>query len=701
MKKILLLLTFFLFFVSLFGCSDTTSKKTSLSLNTSSNTTSSNKTSNSITNSTTLNTTKSSSTTKSTLPSNVINLENGILEAENYITIVDCKTETTSDIGGGKNIGYITANSVLTYFVYFPETSYYKIGYRIAGDGSGNLGKILKMYLDEDVVSSPTLVKTGGWQSWATISDYAYINKGVYELKLMSSGEGYNLNKVTFKPITEEQYEKRNDIPVSNAKVIKENAVTVYSTSTENSQNQAWYTQEFAISNKAKRIGTLNLTEISDALTETVTIDINQKHQTFLGIGTSVEESSVNNYIGLDEVTRREVLKTLIDPVNGCGMTLFRLTIGTSDFTSKDFYTYYDTLTTQEPDWENGFSIQKDIDYKIIEIIKEIIEIAEELGVNDEIKFFSSPWTPPGWMKNETSSSKSYANNELLLKGGSFNTEYYDEYAMYLLRYLEEYAKLGIDIYGLTLQNEPQLEIDYPSCRMTGYQEGQIAIRLKNLIKESEILKNKDLEPKIFVFDHNPSDASSFLQSLYSIKDINDYIDGIAFHDYSGDLSIMQQMKDRFLNENQDVMLTERSVWGTSGAISIINYFRNGAVSYNAWVTMLDSNVGVHQWVGTPSPTLFIRKAGSQDKYWATPEVYIMAQFGRFIRPGYVRVTSDNGVDGTLPNVCFLDEANNKLIMVAVNASSTDSYFKAVIGDKEFLAKIAGSNVATFIIDLN
>ena len=54
-------------------------------------------------------------------------------------------------------------------------------------------------------------------------------------------------------------------------------------------------------------------------------------------------------------------------------------------------------------------------------------------------------------MKLETSSSKSYPNNDLLLKGGKLNDDYIDDLAKYYTRYLEEYAKLGINIYAMTL----------------------------------------------------------------------------------------------------------------------------------------------------------------------------------------------------------------------------------------------------------
>ena len=106
-------------------------------------------------------------------------------------------------------------------------------------------------------------------------------------------------------------------------------------------------------------------------------------------MGTSIEEATVNNLSKMDDSVRREFIKNLLDPVNGTGTTLIRLTIGTSDFTARNFYTYFDNKPKDinNPDWENEFSIQKDIDYKIIKTIKEIQEIAKELGVEDELSF--------------------------------------------------------------------------------------------------------------------------------------------------------------------------------------------------------------------------------------------------------------------------------------------------------------------------
>ncbi|MFQ7172123.1 MAG: hypothetical protein ACLRQF_08585 [Thomasclavelia ramosa] len=54
-----------------------------------------------------------------------------------------------------------------------------------------------------------------------------------------------------------------------------------------------------------------------------------------------------------------------------------------------------------KPDWNNvtgkGFSIQKDKDLGIIKVINDA-GYRKRIRVEDNLKFFASSWTPPGWM---------------------------------------------------------------------------------------------------------------------------------------------------------------------------------------------------------------------------------------------------------------------------------------------------------------
>jgi len=222
---------------------------------------------------------------------------------------------------------------------------------------------------------------------------------------------------------------------------------------------------------------------------------------------------------------------------------------------------------------------------------------------------------------------------------------------------------------------------------------------LKRQLADSAVLAKAGLAPKIWAFDHNFDLAADYLKDIYSVKDVASQIDGIAFHPYSGQPSAMLQAWEQYrkINPALTVNLTERSVWGTKGADEIIQYFRNWASSYNAWVTMLDSNIAPHQWVGTPDPTMFSRQAGSDKQYWPMPEFFITGNFSRFVRPGAVRVDSDYGAADKVTNVVFYSPQSHELTAVVVNQTDAPQTFKMVASGSQFVATLPAKNVATYI----
>src|SRR5258708_19498448 len=74
------------------------------------------------------------------------------------------------------------------------------------------------------------------------------------------------------------------------------------------------------------------------------------------------------------------------------------------------------------------FSIQHDCDY-ILPTLREAQK------VNQELFLFSSPWSPPGWMK---------ASGSML--GGSMRKKYLSAYAQYLVNFLQAYSEEGAQI---------------------------------------------------------------------------------------------------------------------------------------------------------------------------------------------------------------------------------------------------------------
>ena len=58
---------------------------------------------------------------------------------------------------------------------------------------------------------------------------------------------------------------------------------------------------------------------------------------------------------------------------------------------------------------------------------------------------FASPWTAPKWMKT---------NNDYI-GYGFLKEEYYQAWANYFVRFLDEYSKRNVSFWAVTAQNEP------------------------------------------------------------------------------------------------------------------------------------------------------------------------------------------------------------------------------------------------------
>jgi len=126
----------------------------------------------------------------------------GQIEAENYFFNSGLTVETTTDTGGGSNIGYTDAGDYLDYLVNVGEAGNYKIEYRHSGQST--TGKIKMQLINESTqdIQTVTLPATGGWQTWATQSAVATLPQGRYFLRLTVVDSGFNLNwvKLTLVP---------------------------------------------------------------------------------------------------------------------------------------------------------------------------------------------------------------------------------------------------------------------------------------------------------------------------------------------------------------------------------------------------------------------------------------------------------------------------------------------------------------------
>ncbi len=115
------------------------------------------------------------------------------IQAESWCQMSGVQTESTTDTGGGQNVGYIDSGDWLTYSVNIPAAGTYNVSYRVAAPAGG--GQIqLEKAGGSPVYSNINVPATGGWQNWQTISHNVVLPAGEQQIAISAITGGFNVN---------------------------------------------------------------------------------------------------------------------------------------------------------------------------------------------------------------------------------------------------------------------------------------------------------------------------------------------------------------------------------------------------------------------------------------------------------------------------------------------------------------------------
>ncbi len=116
----------------------------------------------------------------------------GKIEAENYTLQYGTDTETTSDVGGGLNVGWTETGDWLVYaFENATDDTVYQISFRLAAESSGAR---FNYYIDDKKIGYVIVPATGAWQTWTSVVKDITIPKGKHYFKLYVVNGGFNIN---------------------------------------------------------------------------------------------------------------------------------------------------------------------------------------------------------------------------------------------------------------------------------------------------------------------------------------------------------------------------------------------------------------------------------------------------------------------------------------------------------------------------
>lgn len=417
----------------------------------------------------------------------------------------------------------------------------------------------------------------------------------------------------------------------------------------------------------------------------TITINPEKTYQTMDGFGAAMTGSSAHLMNQLPQERREQLLHDLFT-FEGLNMDMVRHTIGASDYSvdasgAPASYTYDDVESGTDYTMEH-FSIDQD---------REVVDMLQQVTrLKPHIKIMGTPWTAPAWMKyGEKTLHGWYLNYE--------DPQVYEAYAQYFVRYIQAYQDKGLPIYGITLQNEPGFTSpNYPSMSMGAEEQAHF---IRDYLGPA--LKKAELDTRVITYDHNWDEGVEYTNQVLGDKQAATYIDGSAFHCYAGDPSAMSEVHDRF--PDKSIYFTECSggdwspdfgenlSWQMSNLM--IGAPRNWAQSVLLWNIALDpqggpTNGGCENCRGviTIDP-----ESGKVDK---NVEYYALGHISKFVRPGAVRVDS-NQEQGKLENVAFRN-SDGTMVLVAANTGEEDASFKVVMDGTEFHYSLPAKSAVTF-----
>jgi endoglucanase len=113
------------------------------------------------------------------------------IEAESYTNMNGVARESTTDAGGGQDVGYIDTGDWMDYSVNASSAGTYAVNLRVA---SPNGGQLQIKNSAGTVLATVTVPNTGGWQNWQTVSTNIALAAGTQTIRIYSASNGWNFN---------------------------------------------------------------------------------------------------------------------------------------------------------------------------------------------------------------------------------------------------------------------------------------------------------------------------------------------------------------------------------------------------------------------------------------------------------------------------------------------------------------------------
>jgi len=361
--------------------------------------------------------------------------------------------------------------------------------------------------------------------------------------------------------------------------------------------------------------------------TADLSVDENTKLQRWDGFGGCFNE------MGWDalSVVSAEIpraMKLLFDAKDGANFAYGRLPLGASDY-SMSWYTLDDTAGDYAMD---KFSIARDRE-KLIPFIKEALKTKPDLHL------WASPWVVPSWMMDSSRNMKSDAQT-------------LGAHALYMARFVEEYAKEGLKISAIQPQNEP----GYARVHWT---QALLIDFMKTYLGPTLAQRNLTTDVWCGTMSKDPDDTNIALATAKddaAMKVVKGF--GVQWNLQSAVATLaakgpVMQTEHRCGNYNFDSPYWDKTrydskkpqndhLYGEESWQLIRDWIVSGVNSYSAWNMVLDSTgMSLDNW---PQNALLVVDRSAKT-LTATAAYYAFRHYSQYVAPGATRISISGSKD--------------------------------------------------------
>jgi len=392
-----------------------------------------------------------------------------------------------------------------------------------------------------------------------------------------------------------------------------------------------------------------------------LTVDASAQFQTLSGFGGTFNEMGWDALSVLDAAEVTRAMKLLFHASEGANFVYGRLPLGASDY-SMSWYTLAETAGDYAM---NDFSIARDRE-KLIPFIRAALE------VKPDIKLWASPWVVPSWMM----SGRDLKNDP----------ETMGAHALYMARFVEEYAKEGLELVAVHPQNEP----GYARVRWT---QAQFVDYIKTYLGPTFAERGITAEIWAGTMSKDPEDTN-IAKAVAADPEAMKYTKGFGVQwnlqaavATLAESAPVMQTEHKCGNYNFETPYWDRSrydpekpqndhLYGEETWQLLRDWIVSGVNSYSAWNMVLDSvGKSLDNW---PQNALLVVDRSAKQLI-VTPAYYAFRHYSQFVLPGAKRVA----VTGSKDAIAFVNP-DGSVVTEVYNSGDTAKSTSVGIGGVSF-----------------